>query len=161
GLKRLWGLISEADGLVAVTAETLSRKELRSDRTEVEQRSGAPMVESDWRLIDYIINEAYRRTPAERRGRVGNFLMLRTEMIANAPPTDFRHPVYDEFAAQAAAEPSPDLMTEPEIAAYKLPQESIKPFVDQANQLQQSTLVLNRMVQEERVNDVIAGAIEQ
>jgi hypothetical protein len=161
GLKRLWALISETDGMLAVTAESLSRKELRSDRAELEKRAGARMVEADWRLVDFIMCEAYRRTPAERRGRVGNFLTVRTEMVAAAPPADFRHPVYGEFAAAAASEPPADLMKEPDIAGFKLPHDAIKPFADEAAQLQQSTLVLNRMVQEERVNAVLDRALEE
>jgi hypothetical protein len=160
GLKRLWALLSEKDGLLAVTGESLSRKELRADRAELERRAGAPMVEADWRLVDFIMCEAYQRTSEERRARVGNFLGLRTEMVAAAPPTDFRHPVYDEFAKETN-DPSAELMKEPDIAAYKLPQEAIKPFADEMTQLQQSTLVLNRMVQEERVNAVLERAIEQ
>jgi hypothetical protein len=161
GLKRLWALISEKEGLLAVTAENFSRKELRADRAELEQRAGAPMVEADWRLVDFIMCEAYRRTPEERRARVGNFLSLRTEIVPVAPPADFRHPVYDEFPAEVADDPSADLMEEPDIAAYKLPQDAIKPFADETTQLQQSTLVLNRMLQEERVNAVLERAIEQ
>lgn len=161
GLKRLWALVSEKDGLLAVTAESLSRKELRADRAEVEQRAGAPMVEADWRLADFIMCEAYRRTSEERRARVGNFLSLRTEIVPTAAPAELHHPVYDEFAAEAAGDPPADLMEEPDIAAYKLPQEAIKPFADETLQLQQSTLVLNRMLQEERVNAVLERAIEQ
>jgi hypothetical protein len=161
GLRRLWALISEKEGLLAVTAEGLSRKELRSDRAELEQRAGAPIVEADWQLTDFIMCEAYRRTSDERRARVGNFLSLRTEIVPVAPPGDFRHPVYDEFAAEAAKDPSADLMKEPDLAAYKLPQDAIKPFADETAQLQQSTLLLNRMQQEERVNAVLERAIEQ
>jgi hypothetical protein len=161
GLKRLWTLVSEKEGLLVVTAESLSRKELRSDRAELEQRAHAPMIEADWRLADFIMCEAYRRTSGERRGRVGNFLSLRAEMVETAPPAEFRHPIYDEFAAEAAADPAPDLMDEPDIAAYKLPLDAIKPFADEMVQLQQSTLVLNPMLQEERVNAVLEHAIEQ
>src|SRR5262249_10538194 len=139
----------------------LSRKELRAERAELEQRAGAPMVEADWRLADFILCEAYRRTPEEHRGRVGTFFSLRTEIVPTAPETNFHHPVYEEFAAEAAADPSPDLMNEPDIAVYKLPDEVIKPFADETVQLQQSTLVLNRMVQEERVTTVLERALER
>jgi len=161
GMKRLWALISEKEGMLAVTADSLSRKELRADRAELERRAGAQMVEADWHLVDFIMCEAYRSTAGERRARVGNFLALRTEIIDVAPPVDLQHPVYEEFAAEAATEPPSDLMKEPDIAAYKLPQEAIKPFAEETAQLQQSTLVLNRMVQEDRVNAVLDRAIEQ
>ncbi len=148
GLRRLWALVSENDGLLAVKAETLSRKELRADRAELEKRAGARMIDADWELADFIMCEAYRRTAAERRTRIGDFLALRTELIAAPVPVEFSHPVYQELAAEAAQEPAADLMKEPEVAAYRLPQDAIKPFVEQAAQLQQSTLLLNRMVQQ-------------
>jgi hypothetical protein len=160
GLRRLWALISEKDGLLAVTAESLSRRELRSDRAELERRAGAPMVEADWHLVDFIMCEAHRRTSDERRARVGNFLSLRTELVPVAPSLDFRHPLYDEFAGPAAGDPSVDLIKEPDIAAYKLPEDVIRPFADETAELQQSTLVLNRMLQEERVNAVLERTIE-
>jgi hypothetical protein len=82
-------------------------------------------------------------------------------MVAAAPAADFHHPIYDEFAAEAAGDPPVDLMKEPAIAVFKLPEDAIKPFVEETSQLQQSTLVLNRMLQEERVNAVLDRAIEQ
>jgi hypothetical protein len=159
GVKRLWAIASEHEGLVALTADTLSRKELRSERAELQRRAGAPLIDADWHLADFIMCEAYRRTPEAQRARVGNFLTLRTEMVAASPPVEFTHPIYDEF--EVAREPSPDLMKEPEIGGYKLSQDAIKPFAEEVSQLQQSTLVLNRMQQEERVTAVIERAVEQ
>jgi hypothetical protein len=161
GLKRLWAIASEKNGLLAVSAESISRKELRSDRAEIERRAGAALVDADWRLVDFIMCEAYRRTPEAQRPQVGTFLTLRTEMIASSPAAEFHHPVYDEFAVEVEREPSPDLMKEPDIAGYKLPQYLTRPFADEVAQLQQSTLVLNRMQQEERVSGVVDRAVGQ
>jgi hypothetical protein len=160
-VKRLWAIASEQEGLAALTADTLSRKELRGDRAELQRRAGAPLIDADWHLADFIMCEAYRRTPEAQRARVGNFLTLRTEMVAASPPLEFSHPIYTEFAGEIAREPSPDLMKEPEIGGYKLSQDAIKPFAEEVSQLQQSTLVLNRMQQEERVSAVIDRAVEQ
>jgi hypothetical protein len=160
GLKRLWGLVSETEGLFGATLETLSRKEFRADRAEIERRAGTPLIEAHWRLVDFILCDAYRRTPEDRRARVGNFFALRAEMVAASPPAaDFRHPIYDEFADSAASEPSTELMREPEIAAFKLPEASVKPFADEAAGLRQSVIVLSRVQQEERVAAVIEHAI--
>ena len=160
GLKRLWGLVSETEGLFGATLETLSRKEFRADRIEIERRAGAPLIEADWRLVDFILCDAYRRTPEDRRARVGNFLALRAEMVAASPPSaDFRHPIYDDFPAAASLEPSTELMREPEIAAFKVPEAAVKPFADEAASLRQSVIVLSRVQQEERVAGVIERAI--
>jgi hypothetical protein len=68
GLRRLWGLVSESEGLMAARLETLSRKELRADRGELEKRAGTALIEADWRLVDFILCDAYRRTPETQRG---------------------------------------------------------------------------------------------
>jgi hypothetical protein len=161
GLKRLWGLVSENEGLLGVTIETLSRKDLRKEQTEVERRAGAKLVDAQWQLVDFIMCDAYRRTPEARRGRVGNFLTLRTEIIAASPATEFVHPIYGEFAKAVAEEPSADLLKEPEIAAFKLAPTVIKPFADEASGLQQSVIVLSQVQQGERVNTVVERALAE
>lgn len=159
GLKRLWGLVSERDGLFGVTLTPLTRKEFRQERAELERRAGVPLVEADWRVADFILCDAYRRTPQSHRGEVGNFFALRTELIAQSPPSDLRHPVYDEFAAEVAKEPSAELMNEPEIAAWKIAQAAVKSYADEVANLRNSVIVLNRMQQEERVLAVVERAI--
>ncbi|MGH7931895.1 MAG: hypothetical protein ACREQN_01875 [Candidatus Binataceae bacterium] len=161
GLKRLWALVSENQGLVGVSLGTLSRKELRAERAELERRAGVPLTDADWRLVDFIMCEAYRRTPPTHRHSVGNFLALRAELVAAAPPAKLVHPVYQELAAAALAEPSPDLMKEPEIAAWKFPTAAAKVYADEVTSLRQSVIVLNRALQEERINTVVERAIDE
>ena len=159
GLKRLWGLVSEIEGLIGANVETLSRKDLRKEQSEVERRAGAKLVDADWQLVDFILCDAYRRTPEGRRGRVGNFLTLRTEIVAASPPIEFVHPIYTEFAAALMEEPSAELMKEPQIAAFKLPAAAIKPHTEEASSLQQSVIVLSQVQQGERVNTVVERAL--
>ena len=159
GSARLWGLTSESEGLVGATLINLSGRQLREERTELERRAGLALVDADWRLADFILCEAYRRTPEARRGQVGNFLTIRAEIIASPPPADFAHPVYDELATEITAEPSLDLLKEPEIAGWRLPAEKTKPYVDEVNDIRQSRLVLNRFQQEDRINAIVDRAI--
>jgi hypothetical protein len=159
GSARLWGLTSESEGLVGATLVNLSGRQLREERTELERRAGLALVDADWRLADFILCEAYRRTPEARRGQVGNFLTIRAEIIASPPPADFAHPVYDELATESVAKPSLDLLKEPEIAGWRLPAEKTKPYVDEVNDIRQSRLVLNRFQQEDRINAIVDRAI--
>ncbi|MGH7917975.1 MAG: hypothetical protein ACREQE_10930, partial [Candidatus Binataceae bacterium] len=99
------------------------------------------------------------RTPPARRAEVGGFLTTRAEMTAAAPATDLEHPIYTELSAQAHAEPSLELMKEPEIAGWQLPPAAVKPYADEVQGLRQSVIVLNRMQQEDRVNSVVERAI--
>jgi len=161
GLKRLWGLASERDGLFGITLAPLTRKELRHERAELEARAGVSLIDADWRVADFILCDAWRRTPESHRGEVRNFFALRTELIAQSPPTDLKHPVYDEFAAELAHEPSPDLMQEPEVAAWPIAPAIVKPYADEIAGLRNSVIVLSRVQQEDRVVTVVERAIAE
>jgi hypothetical protein len=159
GLKRLWGLVSERDGLFGVSLTAVTRKELRSERADLERRAGIKMIDADWHLADFILSDAFRRTPEAQRGEVRNFFAYRTELIAQSPPVEFAHPVYAEFAADLAQEPPADLMKEPEVAAWTIAPDIVKSYADEAASLRNSVIVLNRMQQEERVVTIVERAI--
>jgi hypothetical protein len=159
GLKRLWALVSERDGLFGLSLTALTRKELRHERADLERRAGITMIDADWWLADFILSDAFRRTPEAQRGEVRNFFAYRTELIAQSPPVDFTHPVYVEFAADLAQEPPADLMKEPEVAAWTIAPGVVKPYADEVASLRNSVIVLNRMQQEERVVTIVERAI--
>jgi hypothetical protein len=158
GVLRLWVLISESDGLVGAQNTTLSRRELKSERDELERRAQVKLVDADWRVADFIACEAWRNTPESRRGQVGNFLMLRSELIASPPPTELVHPVYAELAAEVAIEPSIELLKEPELLEWRLPDALLKPYVDEIAEAGESVIVLSPVHKQERVNAVIDRA---
>jgi hypothetical protein len=159
GLARLWGLLADSEGLIDVALSELSRRELRTERAEMERRAGVTMVEGNAHLADYILCEAFRRTPADKRSQVGNFLTLRTEIVGSPPPTEIVHPIYAEMASALVHEPGADLLKEPEIAAWKFPPAEIKPYVDEIKSIRESVLVLNRVQQEERINVIVERAV--
>lgn len=158
GVLRMWALVSETDGLVGAQNTGLSRRELKSEREELERRAQVKLVDADARLADFIVCEAWRSTPESRRGTVGNFLALRSELIASPPPTDFVHPVYAELAEESAAEPSVELLKEPELLEWRLPDALLKPYVDEIGQAGESVIVVSQVHKQERVNAVIDRA---
>jgi len=158
GLIRMWALISEREGLVGAQNTALSRRELKSEREELEHRAQVKLVDADWRVADFIACEAWRNTPAQRRGQVGNFLALRSELIASPPPTELVHPVYAELGAEAAGEPSAELLKEPEILEWRMPDAMLKPYVEEIARAGESVIVLNPLHKQERVNAVIDRA---
>jgi hypothetical protein len=159
GIARLWGLLADSEGLINVALSELSRRELRAERAEMERRAGVTMVEGDAHLADYLLCEAFRRTPADKRSQVGNFLTLRTEIVGSPPPTEIVHPIYAEMASALEHEPPPDLLKEPEIAAWKFPPAEVKPCVDEIKSIRESVLVLNRVQQDERINTIVERAV--
>lgn len=161
GVIRLWALISERDGLVGANSTSLSRRELKSEREELERRAQVKLVDADWRVADFIACEAWRFTPEPHRARVGNFLTLRSELIASPPPADLLHPVYAELAAEAAGEPSVELLKEPELREWRLPDAILKPYVEEIARAGESVIVLNPLHKQERVNAVIDRATKE
>ena len=158
GVIRMWALISEREGLVGAQNTSLSRRELKSEREELEHRAQVKLVDADWRVADFIACEAWRNTPESRRGHVGNFLTLRSELIASPPPTELLHPVYAELAAEAAGEPPAELLKEPEILEWRMPDAMLKPYVEEIARAGESVIVLNPLHKQERVNAVIDRA---
>jgi hypothetical protein len=158
GVFRLWGLVSETLGLMGVRTAAMTRRELRAEREELERRVGAKLVEADPRLADFILCEAYRNTPETRRAQVGNFLALRTEVTAAPPPVEFVHPVYAELASELGAEPSPELLGEPEIASFRFAPEELAPYVEEMSRARESLIVVSRAAQEERLLAVMERA---
>ena len=161
GLMRLWGIASEDEGLVGAIAGTVGRREFREEREDMERRAGMKLVEGDWRLADFILCEAYRHTPEARRGKVGNFLALRAELISSPPPTALDHPIYAELAEQVTKDPAPELLNEPEIAQWKLASDQISPYVEELNRANESTIVLNQMQQQDRVVQIVERAVTE
>ena len=159
GIARLWGLLSDTEGLINVRLGELTRRELREERTELERRTGVKMVEGDGRLGDFVMCEAYRRTPEDKRKQVGTFLLLRAEIVAAPPHAEIAHPIYAEMASALEREPSPELLKEPELAGWKFPADEIKSYVSEIKSIQESVLVLNRVQQDERINAVVERAI--
>jgi len=158
GVLRMWALVSDSDGLVGAQNAGLTRRELKSEREELERRAQMKLVDADWRVADFIACEAYRNTPDARRGQVGNFLALRTQLIAAPPPNELAHPIYQEFAAEIASEPSVELLKEPELLEWRLPDALIKPYVDEISSAGESVIVLSPIHKQERVNAVIDRA---
>jgi hypothetical protein len=156
---RLWGITSEDEGLVGAIAGNLTRRDLRQEREELERRSGMRLVDAEWDLADFLLCEAYRRTPEARRGNVGNFLALRAELIASPPPTEFQHPIYSELAVDSSKDPSLELLKEPALLEWKLAGALVGPYVEELNRANESTIVLNQMQQQDRVGQIIERAL--
>jgi hypothetical protein len=159
GLVRLWGLVSETQGLAGVQNHALTRRELKTQQEELEQQAGVQLIDIDPRLGDFILCDAYRRTPEPSRLNVGTFYALRTEVTGAPLPTQLSHPIYSEFAKEAAEEPSIDLLKEPEIQAFRIATKELEPYLDEVNRAQESVLVVSRSSQEDRIMGAVEKAI--
>jgi hypothetical protein len=160
GVRRLWGVVSQHRGLIALMSGRLSRRQVREERAEVEHESGLQMIEADPRLADFILCEAYRRTAESARAAVGNFLRVRAELI-NAPvPTEIDHPVYRELAGTLNVMPSPLLLDDPLMTAFAPPRAELQSFANELEDIRQSPLLLSSVQQQERMAQIADRALK-
>jgi hypothetical protein len=159
GVVRLWGLVSETQGLAGVQSHALTRREVNSQQTELEEHAGVKLIDIEAQLADFILCDAYRRTPEPNRLNVGTFYALRAEVTGAPPPTHLSHPIYSEFAKEAAEEPSIDLLKEPEVQAFRIPVGELEPYLEEVNRVQESVLVVSRSSQEDRIMGAVEKAI--
>jgi len=159
GVLRMQALVFEDEGLGIVRNTGMTRRELKAEREELQARAHMKFIDADWRLADFIVCEAWRYTPEDRRAQIGDFLLMRAELIGSPPPTNFVHPMYRELEAEAAVEPSLELLKEPEISQWRLPKAAIAPFVEEIGRAGEGTIVLSPIQQQERANIVLERAI--
>jgi len=159
GVTRLWGLISESEGLAGVQNHSISRRELKTQHDELEKQADVKLVEIDPQLADFILCDAYRRTPEGERGKVGTFYALRSEITGAPTPTELAHPIYSQLAEESAQEPALDLLKEPELQQYRIPPEQLQPYVEEVNRAEESMLVVSRSSREDRITSAIEKAI--
>jgi hypothetical protein len=157
GIIRLWGLVSETHGLAGVQNHALTRRELKTQQEDLERQAGVKLVDIDPRLADFILCDAYRRTSESDRLNVGTFYALRTEITGAPIPAELAHPVYTEFAKEAAGEPSIELLKEDELKAFRFEQKELEPCLEEVNRANESVLVVSRSSQEDR----IMGAVDK
>ncbi len=159
GVVRLWGLVSETHGLAGAQNHALNRRELKTQQEELEQEAGVKLIDIDPHLADFILCDAYRRTPESGRLNVGSFYALRTEVTGAPLPTELAHPIYAEFAKEAAEEPSIDLLKEPEVQGFRIARADLEPYLEDVNRAQESVLVVSRSSQEDRIMGAVEKAI--
>src|SRR5579872_554891 len=159
GIVRLWGLVSEVTGLAGAQNHALTRRELKTQQEDLEQQAGIKLIDIDPRLADFILCDAYRRTSESARLNVGSFYALRSEVTGAPLPTTFPHPIYAEFAKEAAGEPSIDLLKEPEVKAFRIEPKDLEPYLEEVNRAQESVLVVSRSSQEDRILGAVDKAV--
>jgi len=159
GIVRLWGLVSETNGLAGVQNHSLTRRELKTQQEDLERQAGVKLVDIEPRLADFILCDAYRRTSESDRLNVGTFYALRTEITGAPIPTELSHPIYTEFAKQAAGESSIELLKEDEVKAFRFEQKELEPYLEEVNRANESVLVVSRSSQEDRIMGAVDKAI--
>jgi len=165
GLQLLQGMVSDRQGLVQVGGALIRRKELRRMAEDIRKNHGITMISVPWEYADRILYEGFDKAKAAGRTDLEQFPSLRA-IFNPAKPKSLPHPVYGRLDAQATRagawrELSRRLLDEPEFRPWILDEDWMKGYLGQAEQAQESRLVLNQLQKEERFAAIIRDAVRE
>ncbi len=165
GLAHLFAVVNDPDGLREVSLFDTTRKALRASREELLAKHELRMIEADWRYCDYVIDRAFRWA-AETGQPGGDYPRLRAKLL-KAPVTEMQPLIFQRLDAAAVRgdtqllKVSEKLLAEKEFRTWFFDHEVLKPYLDAAQRIKDSPLLLNQAQQQERLRAVIQQAIEE
>jgi hypothetical protein len=166
GLAQLFAVSNDPEGLREVDLLETTRKALRALREELLQKHELRMIEADWHYCDFLIDRAFRWAAAHGRAGRGDYPGLRAKLV-KAPVTEMQPLIFAHVdvaavrgAPQLLAE-SVKLLEEKEFRTWFFDQETLKPYLDEAQRIKDSPLLLNPVQQQERFHALTERAVEE
>lgn len=165
GIQLLQGMVSDRQGLAQAGGALIRRKELRRMAEDIRKNHGITMISVPWEYADRILYEGFEKAKAAGRTDLEQFPSLRA-IFNPAKPKSFPHPIYGRLDAEAThagawRELSRRLLDEPEFRPWILDGDWMKSYLEQAEQAQESRLVLNQLQKEERFASIIRDAVRE
>src|SRR5262249_40233924 len=154
------------EGMREVALNPVTRKSLRSLLAELQAKHALRLVQADWRYADFLMHRAFEWARSRGTRMTGDYPALRAQLTRQAPNTAMppvaalRVNEAGSPADESALRASTGLLEEPELRTWFLPEDELKPYLEELTSVRDSPLVLNRMQQEERYEAVIARAID-
>jgi hypothetical protein len=166
GLAHLLAVINDPDGLREVELTETTRKALRAARQQMSERHELQMLEVDWRYCDFLIDRAFRWATEKGHRVSGDYPGLRVQLIKE-PVATMQPLIFARLDAEAVRrEPqlvteSEKLLEEKEFRTWFFDHAALQPYIDEAQQIKNSPLVLSPVQQKERFRLVLERAVEE
>ena len=165
GVAQLFAVINDPEGLREVNLFETTRKALRASREELLRKHELRMITADWRYCDFLIDRAFRWAAAHGHAG-GDYPGMRAKLI-KAPVSEMQPLIFAHVdvatvrgAPQLLAE-SVQLLEEKEFRTWFFDQETLKPYLDEAQRIKDSPLLLNPAQQQERFRALTERAVEE
>jgi hypothetical protein len=164
GLAVMTAIVNEPAGLREVALAELTRKQLRRMEEDLRARHGLRMVPVDGAYCDALLSEAFTRARAAGTPGVGEYPAYRTRLVTGEPaalePSLYARTVTTEPDADALARGAA-LFAEPEFATWIFERATLAPYLEEVAAARQSSLILSRPLQEERIAGALARAVRE
>jgi len=165
GLAHLFAVINDPEGLREVNLFETTRKAVRASREELLRKHDLRMIDADWRYCDYLIDRAFHWA-AQRGQSGGDYPGMRAKLI-KVPVTTMQPLIFaqvDVAAVRANASllaESAKLLEEKEFRTWFFDPETLKPYLDEAQRIKESPLLLNEAQQQERFRVLLERVVEE
>jgi len=166
GVLHLFAVVNDPDGLREVEVTETTRKALRAARQELHDRHAIDMIEADWRYADFVVARAFAWATEKGTPMHGDYRGARNQLTAQpvqemAPLIRTRLDVDAVRADTRALTESAALVEQPEFRTWFFDPETLAPYLDEAQQIRNSLLVLSPAQQQERLRVVVERALEE
>jgi hypothetical protein len=166
GLAHLFAVINDPEGLREVNLFETTRKAVRASREELLRKHELRMVEADWRYCDYLVDRAFRWAAERGQSVGGDYPGMRAKLI-KVPVTEMQPLIFAHVDTAALRDNTPllagsvKLLEEKEFRTWFFDHDTLKPYLDEAQRIKESPLLLNQAQQQERFRALLERAIEE
>jgi len=164
GYLGIFTVISDHEGMLSVSAGTLTKQRITDALKEMESEGAGAPAHAPWTYADALMHAAFRRA-APRPGRArADYLLSRSEITpAQAAPLP-ACPVWDEVPEAMVADAelldaSAELFKEKELGTWSLPAEAARAHLQALADLNRSGLVLSKETAAERTTAIFDAAL--
>jgi hypothetical protein len=166
GLVVVTAILNEPAGLRDVAVAELTRKALRRMEADMRERHRLRMVAADGGYCDALLWEGFTRARAAGTTGIGEYPTYRTRLVAHEPaspdpPLIARIVDLDSPATANAAADGARLLEQPEFMTWGPERAALAPYASEIASVRESTLVLSRPLQEERVAAIVARTVRE
>jgi hypothetical protein len=166
GVAHLFAVTNDPEGLRETSLSVVSRKTLKSVRAALEQQHDLRLVGIDWHYADFLVHRAFEWARARGTRMSGDYPALRAQLTRQPPPQSLPPMAVERASAAALAADgarlaqSAGLLDAPELRTWFLTPDRLSSFLEELAGVKDSPLVLNRVQQQERYDEIITRAID-
>jgi len=166
GLTVVHGLVCDEKGLLNFSGGEISRKEFRGFFEEVQKTSPTPMVAMEPSYVGFLFAQAYQLTLEKKGNLPQDYLRLKSEieMIRKEykRPLIYSYVRADEIAGDdRLLERGGDLLKADLFYSWRIEEDQIRPYADEAGEAEESKIVLNQAQKEARFQGIYQKALSE
>ena len=164
GLLVMRAAVNDRRGLEGLGGNVIRRKELRQVREDMKAQLGISVTRVPWEYADWLVHEAYQKVTDSPGEGVADYPRMRTHLTA-AKAAKRPHPVFDLIDAESIdsnglSDVSEKLLEETELRTWFVEKDLLEPWLERLEEAEQSRIVLNPMLEEERFQSIVRDAVQ-